>query len=54
MATDATAPAAGQMQQAGSALSPAILRAIESRVMGSALDAAEEKDAQLEGWKPER
>jgi hypothetical protein len=43
--------AAGQMQQASSTLSPAILRAIEARVEGSALDADAERDAQLAGWK---
>jgi hypothetical protein len=52
-ATDSAAPAAGQMQQAGSALSPAILRAIEARVQGSALDAEAERNAQLAGWKKE-
>lgn len=52
-ATDSTTPAAGQMQQASSGLSPAILRAIESRVQGSALDADAERNAQLAGWKHE-
>ena len=52
-ATDTTTPAAGQMQQASSALSPAILRAIEARVQGSALDAEGERSAQLAGWKNE-
>ena len=50
-ATDSATPAAGQMQQASSALSPAILRAIEARVEGSALDADAERNAQLAGWK---
>lgn len=50
-ATDSTTAAAGQMQQAGSALSPAILRAIEARVEGSALDADAERAAQTAGWK---
>jgi hypothetical protein len=49
--TDATASTAGQMQQAGSALSPAILRAIEARVEGTALDAEAERSAQEAGWK---
>ena len=39
------------MQQASSALSPAILRAIEARVDGAALDAEAERGAQLAGWK---
>ena len=51
-ATDATEAASGQMQQATSALSPAILRAIESRVDGAALDADAERDAQARGFAP--
>jgi len=50
-ATDSSAPAQGQMQQASSALSPAILRAIEARVDGAALDAEAERGAQQTGWK---
>jgi hypothetical protein len=49
--TDATASTSGQMQQAGSPLSPAILRAIETRVEGPALDAEAERSAQVAGWK---
>jgi hypothetical protein len=49
--TDATASTSGQMQQAGSPLSPAILRAIEARVEGTALDAEAERSAQEAGWK---
>src|SRR5690349_13797607 len=49
--TDATGSTAGQMQPASSALSPAILRAIEARVEGSALDADAELSAQQSGWK---
>jgi len=52
-ATDSTTPSAGQMQQASSPQPPAILRAIEARVEGSALDADAERNAQLAGWKPE-
>jgi len=51
-ATDAKEPAAGQMQQASSAISPAILRAIESRVDGAALDADAERDAKERGFEP--
>lgn len=50
-ATDSSAPAQGQMQQASSALSPAILRAIEARMEGAALDAEAERSAQMAGWK---
>jgi hypothetical protein len=49
--TDAAASSSGQMQQASSALSPAILRAIEARVEGTALDADAERSAQQSGWK---
>jgi len=50
-ATDASALPQGQLQQASSALSPAILRAIEARADGAALDAEAERNAQLAGWK---
>jgi hypothetical protein len=51
-ATDAVVlPPEGQVQQAASALSPAILRAIETRGDGAVLDAEAEKSAQLSGWK---
>ena len=49
--TDSSAATEGPMQQASSALSPAILRAIEARVAGAALDAEAERSAQLDGWK---
>jgi len=49
-ATD-TVPASGQMQQASSALPPAILGAVESRIEGVALDAEAERAAQRGGWK---
>ena len=41
----------GRLQQASSALPPAILRAIEARGDGAALDAEAERSAQLAGWK---
>ena len=50
--TDSSVIPPGEMQQASSAVSPAILRAIETRGVGAALDAEAEKDAQLSGWKP--
>lgn len=50
-ATDSAVLPQGQLQQANSALSPAILRAIEARGDGAALDAEAEKSAQLSGWK---
>jgi hypothetical protein len=49
-ATDASSVSPGDMQQATS-MSPAILRAIESRMEGAALDAEAEQSARLEGWK---
>jgi len=48
--TDSSPMPHGQMQQAGSAMPPSILRAIESRMEGTALDAETEKSAQLSGW----
>ena len=52
--TDATASTSGPMQQAGSPLSPAILRAIEARVEGPALDAQAERSAQESGWTSQK
>jgi hypothetical protein len=49
--TDSSQPPQGQLQQASSALSPAILRAIEARADGAALDAEAERSAQESGWK---
>lgn len=49
-ATDSSVAPGGQMQQANSALSPAILRAIETRADGAALDAETERSAQAAGW----
>jgi hypothetical protein len=50
-ATDSAASASGDVKQASS-LSPAILRLIEARMEGEALDADEEKSAKLGGWTP--
>jgi hypothetical protein len=49
-ATEAV-PASGQMQQASSALPPAILGAVETRIDGVALDAEAERGAREAGWK---
>lgn len=53
-ATDSSALPQGEMKQAGtgSVMSPAILRAIESRMEGAALDAESERSAQSSGWTP--
>jgi len=53
-ATDSTLAPAGAMQQAGSILPPSILRIIEARMEGAALDAEGEKNARLEAWDPKR
>jgi len=53
-ATDSSVPPQGQLQQASSALTPAILRAIEARGEGAALDAEAERSAQQAGWKAAR
>jgi hypothetical protein len=53
-ATDSSDLPQGQMQQAGSAMPPAILRAIESRMDGAALDAEAEQSARLSGWNAPR
>lgn len=50
-ATDSVPLPAGQMQQAASALTPSILRIVETRMEGAALDADAERSAQLSGWK---
>jgi hypothetical protein len=49
-ATDSSGMPQGQMHQASSAMPPAILRAIESRMDGAALDAEAEQNAKLSGW----
>jgi hypothetical protein len=51
-ATDSSAMPQGEMQQARSVTPPPILRAIESRMVGAALDAEAEQSAQLSGWIP--
>ena len=53
-ATDSSVMAAGGMQQASSALPPSILRIIEARMEGTALDADGEKRAQSGAWEPRR
>ena len=53
-ATDSSAAPQGDMQQAGSALTPSILRTIESRMEGAALDAEAERSAQQAAWDAPR
>ncbi|HEV7605735.1 MAG TPA: hypothetical protein VGO61_00215 [Steroidobacteraceae bacterium] len=53
-ATDSSAAPQGDLQQASSALTPAILRVIEARADGPALDAAAEQSARLSGWSGPR
>ena len=53
-ATDSSLAPEGEMQQASSALPPSILRIIESRMEGAALDAEGEKSAQQGAWDPGR
>jgi hypothetical protein len=50
-ATDSSAVPQGELQQASSALTPALLRVIEVRADGAALDAEAEQSARLAGWK---
>ena len=45
-----TAGSAGAYRQAGSAMPPAVLDAIDERIAGQALDAAAERAAQQRGW----
>lgn len=49
-ATDSSPLAQGAMQQASSAVTPAILRAIEARMDGASLDADAERSARIKGW----
>lgn len=49
-AIDSSSMPQGQMQQAGSALNPAILQALGARIDGEPLDAEQEKNAQHSGW----
>ena len=51
-ATDSSVLAQGGMQQAASALPTSILRIIEARMEGAALDIEGERDAQLGAWDP--
>jgi hypothetical protein len=53
-ATDTAAQPTGQYQQASAAMTPAILRQVQARMDGEALDASGEQDARLGGWKAER
>jgi hypothetical protein len=53
-ATDSTQAPEGGMQQASSTLPPSILRIIEARMEGAALDADGERNARLEVWDPKR
>jgi hypothetical protein len=48
--TDSAVIPSGELQQATSVVPPAILRAIESRAEGAALDAEMERSAQVGGW----
>ncbi|KQV79740.1 hypothetical protein ASD15_17035 [Massilia sp. Root351] len=43
--------ASGDYRQAGSAMPPAVLEAIDARIAGPALDAQAEKAAQQRGWR---
>jgi len=53
-ATDSSVMPGGGMQQASSALPPSILRIIEARMEGTALDAEGEKNAQSAAWDAKR
>ncbi|MEO8019458.1 MAG: hypothetical protein ABI769_16730 [Pseudomonadota bacterium] len=53
-ATDSSPVEQGGLQQASSALTPAILRVIESRADGAALDAQAEQAARLSDWRLQR
>ena len=52
--TEAEREAAGGYRQAGSALPPAVLDAIDARIAGKPLDAAGEEAARARGWQPGR
>lgn len=54
LATDSSLTPENGMQQASSALPPSILRIIEARMEGTALDADGEKNARQAAWDPER
>jgi hypothetical protein len=51
---EAEKEAAGGYRQAGSALPPAVLDAIDARIAGKPLDAAGEEAARARGWQPAR
>jgi hypothetical protein len=51
---EAEPEAAGGYRQAGSALPPAVLDAIDARIAGKPLDAAGEEAARARGWQPAR
>ena len=50
-ASRASGAATGEMRQAASALPPAVLDAVDARIAGDALDAAQERTARDRGWK---
>jgi hypothetical protein len=52
--TETEKEAAGGYRQAGSALPPAVLDAIDARIADKPLDAAEEEAARARGWQPAR
>ncbi|MCS0631493.1 hypothetical protein NX786_19370 [Telluria mixta] len=52
--TEAEKEASGGYRQAGSALPPAVLDAIDARIAGKPLDAAGEEAARARGWQPGR
>jgi hypothetical protein len=51
---EAEKEAAGGYRQAGSALPPAVLDAIDARIAGKPLDAAGEEAARARSWQPAR
>ncbi|OON62949.1 hypothetical protein B0920_05860 [Massilia sp. KIM] len=50
---EASAQPEGGYRQAGSALPPAVLDAIDARIAGAPLDPAAEEAARARGWRPE-
>jgi hypothetical protein len=52
--TETTPEATGGYRQAGSALPPAVLDAIDERIAGKPLDAAGEEAARSRGWQSAR
>lgn len=51
MMTEATKGGPGDYRQAGSAMPPAVLEAIDARIAGTTLDAQGEQAAKQRGWK---